>query len=178
VLWIMDCYPSRDDESTLDFKQRIGFFLEWALLRLATPATIPVRACLVIAGAHDDGWQHGFEAWSERFQRSHGDRRAMLGDLERRVAGLLDFWRRAQRDPPWYFPASSWAAASRSQAEVREKWAGSFGKMAERDYAPGYARLLAGDRDFSDESDFAALQTNAAHLRALIDLTGASGFTA
>ena len=95
----------------------------------------------------------------------------MLDDLERRVAGLLDFWRRAQHEPQWYFPATSWALVARGPDKAREQWAGSpRSKKAERDYAPGYARLLAGDRDFNAGADAKLLQDNAQHLRALIDL--------
>ena len=171
ALWIMDCYPSRETESKLDFKQRIAFFLEWALLRLHAPAKQPVRACVVIAGDYDDGWQRCFEAWSAEFERPRSDKHAMLEDLERRVAGLLDFWRRAQHEPQWYFPATSWALVARGPDKAREQWAGSpRSKKAERDYAPGYARLLAGDHDFNAGADAKLLQDNAQRLRALIDL--------
>jgi len=170
ALWLMDCYPSRDAESKLDFKQRIAFFLEWALLRLHAPAKRPVRACVVIDGDHDDGWQRGFASWNGQFETPRSDKHAMLEDLERRVAGLLEFWRRAQHEPQWYFPATSWALAMRGPDKARDQWVGARGKKAERDYAPGYARLLAGERDFSAGADLAALQANALRLRALIDL--------
>src|SRR5262249_9454847 len=105
AVWVMECYPTRDAESKLDFKARIAFFLEWALLRLETARVVPVRACVVIDGEHDDGWQHRFDAWQQRFETESAKRAAMLEDLERRVGGLVDFWRRAQRQPQWYFPA-------------------------------------------------------------------------
>lgn len=173
TLWIMECYPKRDAESELDFKPRISFFLEWALLRLATPAATPVRGRIVIAGEHDDGWQHAFEDWHERFRARGGrDAPALSADLERRVAGLIEFWRRAQRQPQWYFPATSWALVAGGPEKARERWLGGGRerKMAERDYAPGYARLLAGDRDFAAGVDLRRLQDNALRLRALIDL--------
>ena len=179
ALWIMDCYPSRTAESKLDFKQRIALFLEWALLRLNEPATRPVRTCVVVDGDHDDGWQRGFEAWNAQFERPRGDVQAMLEDLERRVAGLLDFWRRAQRQPQWYFPATSWAVVTGGPDKAREQWLGARKKNeGERDYAPGYARLLAGDRDFSAGADAAALHANAVHLRRLIDLARPPGAAA
>jgi exodeoxyribonuclease V gamma subunit len=170
ALWIMDCYPSRSGEKKLDFKQRIGFFLEWALLRLHAAEKIPVRACVVVDGDHDDGWQRGFENWNAQFEQPRSDKHAILDDLERRVAGLLDFWRRAQDEPQWYFPATSWALAVHGPEKASEQWLGARGKKAEREYAPGYARLLAGDRDFGAGEDLAALQANARRLRALIDL--------
>jgi exodeoxyribonuclease V gamma subunit len=171
ALWIMDCYPSRNAERKLDFKQRIGFFLEWALLRLHAAETIPVRACVVIDGDYDDGWQRSFEAWNAQFERPNSSRHALLEDVERRVAGLLEFWQRAQHEPQWYFPATSWALVTHGPDKAREQWAGSpRSKRAERDYAPGYAHLLAGDRDFGAGADLATLQANALHLRSLIDL--------
>jgi exodeoxyribonuclease V gamma subunit len=171
ALWIMDCYPSRNAERKLDFKQRIAFFLEWALLRLQAPAEHPVRACIVIDGDYDDGWQRGFDTWSAQFEQARGDKHAMLEDIERRVAGLLEFWQHAQHEPQWYFPATSWALVTHGPDKAREQWAGSpRSKRAERDYAPGYARLLARDRDFDAGADLAALHANALRLRALIDL--------
>jgi exodeoxyribonuclease V gamma subunit len=169
ALWVMECYPGRDAESKLDFKPRIGFFLEWALLRLTQASARPVRACIVIAGEYD-GWQHSFDAWNAHFVQAGGrDAADMLDDLERRVAALVAFWRHAQREPPWYLPATSWAAVH-SIDKAREKWLGTRSARAERDYAPGYARLLVGDRDFSDGEDIAALHAAALQLRALIDL--------
>jgi len=171
ALWIMDCYPGRNAKRPLDFKQRIAFFLEWALLRLHAPAKIPVRASVVIDDGYDDGWQSSFGNWNARFEAARSDKHAPLEDLERRVAGLINFWRRAQREPQWYFPATSWALVMQGPEKAREQWAGSpRSKRAERDYAPGYARLLARDRDFDAGADLAALQANALHLRALIDL--------
>ncbi|HSC11012.1 MAG TPA: exodeoxyribonuclease V subunit gamma [Rhodanobacteraceae bacterium] len=171
ALWIMDCYPGRNAKRSLDFKQRIAFFLEWALLRLHAPAKIPVRASVVIDDGYDDGWQRSFETWNARFEEPRTDRRESLEDVERRVAGLLDFWRRAQHEPQWYFPATSWALVTHGPEKAREQWAGSArSKRAERDYAPGYARLLARDRDFDAGVDLAALHANALHLRSLIDL--------
>jgi exodeoxyribonuclease V gamma subunit len=171
ALWIMDCYPCRNAKRPLDFKQRIAFFLEWALLRLHAPAKIPVRASVVIDDGYDDGWQRSFGNWNARFEEARSDKHAPLEDLERRVAGLINFWRRAQREPQWYFPATSWALVMHGPEKAREQWAGSpRSKRAERDYAPGYARLLARDRDFDAGADLAALHANAVHLRALIDL--------
>ena len=173
TLWVMDCYPGRDAESKLDFKQRIGFFLEWALLRLHMPAPCPVRACIVIDGKYDGDWQDRFDRWHSAFEPSRAG--TMLMDLERRVAGLLDFWRRGQHDPQWYFPATSWLLAMGDEDAARAQWTGSRNKKSERDYAPGYARLLAGERSFDGGIDFTALKENASHLRQLIVLDDPMG---
>jgi exodeoxyribonuclease V gamma subunit len=174
ALWIMDCYPRRDATSKLDFKARIAFFLEWALLRLRqADDRRPLRATVVVAGEHDDGWQRGFDLWNAQFERERGARTAMLDDLARRVTALVEFWQRSQYQPQWYFPVTSWAAAIGGIDGAREAWLGATagrGKKGEREYSPGYARLLAGDRDFGDGADFATLLANARRLRALIDL--------
>jgi exodeoxyribonuclease V gamma subunit len=172
--WVMDLYPTKDKASELDFKQRIPFFLEWALLRLDDPAgQCRVGACLLVAGEQDDPWAERFDLWDRRFIETPAERESYLRDLERRVAGLLEFWQRSQRQPQWYFPVTSWAAATSDAEAARQKWLGGFNNRAERDYAPGYARLLAGDREFGDgdDADFKALQDNAARLYTLIDLS-------
>ena len=176
TLWRMELYPGRDGEDALDFKSRIGFFLEWALLRLADPAPARrVRACVVVArGRKDDhSWERGFNGWDDAFTgtASASGREAMLADLEHRVHGLLDFWQRSQRHPQWYFPATSWAAATQDADAAGAQWLGDFGRRAERDYAPGFARLLAGDREF-DGAGFEVLRENAVLLFNLIDLDG------
>jgi len=174
ALWIMDCYPRRDATSKLDFKARIVFFVEWALLRLSqADDRRAVRACVVVSGEHDDGWQRGFDAWHAQFERERGARTRMLDDLERRVGGLVEFWQRSQYQPQWYFPVTSWAAALGGIDGAREAWLGATagrGRKGEREYTPGYARLLAGERKFGDGADFVMLQANARHLRTLIDL--------
>jgi len=175
TLWLMELYPGRNGEAALDFKARIGFFLEWALLRLADPdAAHRVRACVVVTRDHDDGWERGFNEWDDRFAGNDAGREAMLADLDARVLGLLDFWRRSQRQPQWYFPLSSWFAATKDADATRERWLGSFKLRGERDYAPGYARLLAGEREF-DGADFEILRENALHLSGLIELRDDTG---
>jgi len=170
ALWLMECYPKRARESELDFKARIPFFLDWALLRLARPAGVPVHACIVIDGKHDDGWQHGFADWNREFGRA-ADPLAMRAELEHRVAELVAFAQRGQAAPQWYFPGTSWALVTAGPEKARECWLGMRGKKGERDYAPGYARLLAGARDFAADADFTRLFANARYLRALIDLS-------
>jgi exodeoxyribonuclease V gamma subunit len=63
----------------------------------------------------------------------------------------------------------------RGPDKARDQWVGARGKTAERDYAPGYARLLAGDRDFCAGTDAKLLHDNAQRLRDLIDLAHSLG---
>jgi len=174
TFWVMDVYPGKAKESDLDFKARIGFFLEWALLRLDDPdGRHAVRACAVIAGERDCRWEHSFNHWDRAFVATGSDKEAMLHELDRRVGGLVEFWLRSQRHPQWYFPATSWAAVQGGIEAAAKRWSGStdpFGKRGEREYAPGYARLLAGEREFDAGAAADALLENAERLQSLINL--------
>ncbi|MEO8010823.1 MAG: hypothetical protein ABI650_04180, partial [Dokdonella sp.] len=94
-----------------------------------------------------------------------------LDDIEARVIGLLDFWEKSQQQPQWYFPSTSWIAVGGDSKAATAKWAGSHETTGERDYSNGYARLLAGERDFSDQHEYASLHDNATRLLDLISLT-------
>jgi exodeoxyribonuclease V gamma subunit len=95
----------------------------------------------------------------------------MIGDLENRVFELIAFWQQSQQQQQWYFPKTSWTSLAGDANKAIEDWAGSFERTGERDYSPGYARMLAGERDFSEEADYELLRKNAIHLYALINLT-------
>lgn len=187
IRWVFDVYPGKKGEATLGFKERIGFFLEWALARLADPAgTQAVRACIVIDGDRAD-WQDSFNRWDDAFMTAvHADdasaRQRMLADLTHRVTKLLGFWLDAQQQPAWYFPATSWAAATDSKIPpmaATRKWMSLHDATGERDYSPGYARLLAGERDFSPEHpEYALLEATAAQLWRWITLAAAVGGSA
>ena len=180
VRWIMEAYPGKA-EVKLDFKARIGFFLKWALVRLDdSHRDRAVRACVIVdvdPKKMDKGvWGTSFNEWDGRYMDAvnRGDSIAaqtMIGDIERRVAGLLAFWQQSQQQPQWYFPRTSWAAVGEESGAATAKWVGDYQQTGERDYSGGYARLLAGERDFSDEIDYALLRENADRLRELITLT-------
>lgn len=172
--WVIEVRPGRT-EAGLGFRERITLFLRWALLRLGTPASRAVRAALV-AKAHEgrgaaDAWTRCIGAWDAAFVAADAiTQAAWSADLERRVGGLLDFFRASQRHPRWYFPKTSWAALGDDPGVATREWSGGEYALGERDYAPGYASLLAGERDFADGADRDELVRNAAHLRALIEL--------
>lgn len=168
--WQFEVYPGKAEDK-LGFRERVPFFLEWALLRLSTEPATPVRACLLTDGA-EHAWEAMFNGWDEDYLAADADRsRAMRDDLTARVAALLDLWRQAQRYPLPYFPKTSWAALDERPDRAQQTWTGSFGHPGERDYAPGYAWLLAGEADFSpDQPAFAGLQALAARLLRLINL--------
>ena len=171
--WVLDVRPGKT-ETDLGFRERIGLFLRWALLRLDTPSGCAVRVALVAAphrGRREaDAWSRRFNAWDAAFVAADGATQGRrLADLERRVCGLLDFFAASQRQPRWYFPKTSWLALGDDADAASREWVGGDHHLGERDYAPGYARLLAGERDFSDMHDRAELARHAAHLRSLIE---------
>ena len=180
--WIMDAFPGKE-ESDLDFRQRIGLFIEWALLRLDDAhGERPATLCLLCKGKKHP-WQDALNAWDARFTRAasagvHATVATMADDLRARVRQLIALWRDFQADPRWYFPKTSWAAATSTKPDDAAKtWRGAtgrWGSKGERDYEPGYARLLArllaGDVGFDDGSDdYDLLVEKAALLHALIE---------
>lgn len=179
-LWIMEAHPGKSEDK-LDFKARIGFFLSWALIRLEDAYRgRAVRGCAVAKlpskSAAPDRWSRSFNQWDDAYMAAvySGEDttvQRMIDDIERRVTGLLQFWQISQQHPQWYFPATSWLATGNDEHAASTKWLGGYNGRGERDYSPGYARVLAGERDFSDEGDAALLLSNALHLRDLITLT-------
>ncbi|MEO5830561.1 MAG: exodeoxyribonuclease V subunit gamma [Rhodanobacter sp.] len=160
-------------EAELDFKERVPMFLDWALLRLHSAQAggrLPaVRLCPLLDG-EERPWQGGINGWDARFLLGDAAQQAaMLDELQRRVRQLLSWWIEAQATPRWYFPKSAWAAISEriypnkrssksadpdhvdepGQLNIGSSWIADHGGVGERDYAPGYSHLLAGDVDFA-----------------------------
>lgn len=172
--WLFDVFPDKKNEDALTFKERIGLFIEWALLRLDDAnGLLPVRALILIP---QDGhpWQDTLNAWDDTFMQacrendvSRAD--AMRADLARRVEALFAFWVDAQQQPRWYFPKTSWeVSGAKSNPKPEEVWSGGF-LVGERDYAPGYAAVLARDARFkAGHADYEALTSNARLLFGLI----------
>lgn len=164
-------------ERDLHFKYRVPLFLDWALLRLQHDGMRgdPCRRIQPIALADKPSWCPALARWDMAFVDADLETRGrMRMELEDRVVRLLDCWARASDTPHWYFPKTSWdVAGMKTRAEVQalldaaardghaldpaptlpsvgSAWAGGFGSTGERDYEPGYSRLLAGDLEFPD----------------------------
>lgn len=160
----------------------------------AAPAAIRMSG-LVKGNQHP--WQDGINDWDEHFVTAKSkEREAMRANLAGRVGKLLHWWTKAQQLPAWYFPKTSWEAlTSLAKAEaaraakpddeqsaamnklgiedpaisVGSAWIATHkGGTGERDYAPGYSRLLAGDVDFSEGDELTALFTFAQQLHQCI----------
>ena len=181
TLWLLEVIPGKK-ETALDFKLTIGVFIRWALLRLSDSAgKRAVRVC-VVAEKPDGSVTGPYADWDARFLRALKDddmgiANAMLDDLRRRLLGLITFWRQSIGHPRWYFPKTSSAADPSDSGAASAVWLGGDFSSGERDYSPGYARLLASDRDFDEGEDFEQLCANAEHLRTLIDVSASDRVT-
>lgn len=152
--WVMDVFPGKT-EADLDFGKRAGLFLEWALARLAGPDDTASLRLLAVCKADKKGgerWQQAINAWDERFCTQPIERAARRADLHARIGGLLDLHAASLAAPLSYFPRTSAVAATR-EAGIEAAWLSGYRHTGERDYAPGYTALLAGDECFADDSD-------------------------
>jgi exodeoxyribonuclease V gamma subunit len=188
-------------EKDLNFKDRVPMFLDWALLRLHSArscGTLPSVRLRALVDGDERPWQEGINVWDERFVQANSIlRTTMLGELEQRLAQLLAWWIAAQSAPRWYFPKSAWEAIKdrvcSAKTKVSEKSEGEAddaaspeppitigsawiathkGGTGERDYAPGYSHLLAGEVEFVDDStELQALAAFAMELHECISMT-------
>lgn len=179
-LWLFDAFVERKNEAELEFKERIPLFLEWALLR-ASRWPEPVRLC-ALTRQGEGSWVVSLNALDDRTRAAvAAGEAAMLAelhaDLLRRLRGLAEYYLRSRQRPGGYFPKASWRAGrpEAAPAQVAAAFDGSGHGRGERDFGPGYARLLARGVAFADGgADFLALQTDAIALRRLIEFdTGA-----
>ncbi len=179
-------------EKDLDFKDRVPMFMDWALLRLHTAGGGGRMPTVRLATLVDDeipSWSGALNAWDEAFVEAAPEERSqLLSDLQRRLSRLLHWWQQAQGRPRWYFPKTAWKAiqptvSPRSgaggqddrepaPANVESIWVATHdGGTGERDYAPGYSRLLAGGVDFAGGSnELAELHRFALALHECIDM--------
>lgn len=141
-LCLFDAKPG----GNVEFRELLPFFIDLAALRLALGAN--VSACFV-----DNGQKSTSPVASSALlasMRAQDDEQLRHG-----LRRLIDAARAARTQPALYFPKTAWAWATaaadkRSQA-ARKAWeGGDFAGIGERDYAPGYADLLARDLDFLD----------------------------
>lgn len=175
---LLRAFPGKEGklkaEKDLDFKDRVPMFLDWALLRMHTAradASPPAVRLGALLDNVEPAWPAALNVWDEAFMRADaGTRTALLADLEQRVAQLLEWWAQAQGRPHWYFPKIAWATIQPTinpkrpgdegnpddppPGNVDSVWvSGHEGGTGERDYSPGYSRLLTGTTDFSEDSD-------------------------
>jgi len=175
ALWLLDVRPGRKNEQ-LGFDVRVPLFLQWALLRLSAPDGVDVRACLLHGDMDAAGdWMPSIAHWCDAFAQAvaAGDAatvESMRDDLAARVAALAGCHASAATQPPAYYPRTSWAVLTRPQDTVKV-WEGTRQHPGERDYAPGYTALLAGELSLEEGAALDAVLAFAHRLLRLIDLT-------
>ena len=180
----------------LHFGDLVPAFLDWALLRLQRRGTTPAPVRLTVLADGDTALATRVNVWDEAYCAADDDTRERLDhDLVARVAGLVGLWQRGCAGDLRYHPRTATAllrkiancrdegitgdAALRKAAHaIRGTWIATYkDAQGERDYAPGYARLLEGDLVFGDaesDPDMTALEQLLAAATAidrLLDLT-------
>ncbi len=160
---VLALYPDKKIKE-LDYGKRIPVFLQWALLRLDPAlADRPVAIVWLLKepSADDVMWR----AWEHAWQQANAPVRAsMQAQLTTSVTDLLSMFAQAQEQPSAYFPKSA------SARDFNAAWLGGFNRTGERDYAPGYARLLAGELTFVDDTEQVALKAVADRIEAALAL--------
>ncbi|MEO5962271.1 MAG: exodeoxyribonuclease V subunit gamma [Thermomonas sp.] len=161
---LLALYPGKKMKE-LDYGKRIPLLLQWALLRLDPAlADRPVEIVWLLKEppGEDAPWQAWEQAWQ---QAAPTHRESMRAQLTTSVTDLLALFQQAQEQPSAYFPKAA-SAGGNSEKE----WVGGFNKKGERDYAPGYARLLAGELTFADGAEQLALQAVVDRIEAALAL--------
>lgn len=197
-------FPSTADHGgvkkpeALTFADRVPAFLHWAVLRLQRAhgdAPAPVLLTMLAEGEPDLAAQ--CNAWDRRYRSADpATRGAMAADLRHRLRALVELLQAGREGRSWFYPRSAWKAickkpegaqdlpawAAAVAKDVAGVWVAEFGEHdGERDFAPGFARLLEGELIFGDpEADpgnrvLHALLRDAEQVNALILLGGSGG---
>jgi len=140
---LLEVAPSKE-EKALHFGVRVPLFLRWAALRLSTER--PVRMALIgKKGLASVGAE--MAAQDTAFLHCHGAARdALANGLHQQLRHFFCFADDVRAQRKRYSPNASWVAASEALDDgeaVISAWQGSSHSIGERDYAPGYAGLLA-----------------------------------
>lgn len=160
-LWLVEFC---DDAKKVDaLQRRLDLLLRFAVLALQdAPGVAAMQAALVSPS--------GRLAWSCQLHLTTAQIASRRGELQHIIDVLVGAYLSAADEPCGYFPATSTAVLRGKDPE--EAWRGGEYARGERDWAPGYAWLLAGERRFWDADDPAAavLADTARALEALLAL--------
>jgi exodeoxyribonuclease V gamma subunit len=130
------------------FRELLPFYIDLAALRLASGAA--VSAYFVEKGKK--GGQPAVPPALLEAIQSQSDAQLRGG-----LRGLIRASQATHEHPTLFFPKTAWewatADADKRDAAARKAWqSDDFARAGERDYAPGYAGLLARDLDFLDRN--------------------------
>ena len=160
TLWLIDFVANPKHFGELG--RQLDLLLRAALLGLSLPADGRLHVLRLAPDKQDD--------WAARLSLNGAAAHAGRGLLEQIVAVMLSHWQAAEAQPLSWFPKSS--AALLEDRDVAEAWYGDSHTRGERDWEPGYAWLLAGERQFWLPSDAAepAFAATAASLSSLLGM--------
>ncbi|PJK07088.1 exodeoxyribonuclease V subunit gamma [Lysobacteraceae bacterium NML08-0793] len=148
--------PVQDDKGEwidpkLRFDKRCRIFIDYLVTRLSLPQSVPLHC--TVSWSRRDPWLASLNQADALYRSGELPRER----LEARLAWLVEAWLAAPAHPRRYFPRTSWAAWEAMQKDggdgvliakaIANAWDGFGG--GERDYSPGYTRLLAGDETFA-----------------------------
>jgi exodeoxyribonuclease V gamma subunit len=159
ALWLLDWSPR--EAGSRELARQLRLLLRWCLLQLATPADAPPARLLLLNRDGADDWATRLDQLAQTAPRG-----ALAAAARARLEGLLALYLDAARRPLAYFPKAS--AALLDGKEAASVWLGGPRQRGERDYAPGYARLLAGDAAFWRDPD-SGFGATIERLQALLD---------
>ncbi|MDR3388328.1 MAG: exodeoxyribonuclease V subunit gamma [Rudaea sp.] len=140
--WLFDAKPA----GSAGFRELLPFFIDLAALRLAFGASVQAY---FVEKAKKPGQTAVPPELLEPMLAQNAEQ------LREGLRSLIRAGQAARAQPALYFPQTAWAWAAadpdKRDAAARNAWHGDgFAKTGERDYAPGYAGLLARDLDFLD----------------------------
>ena len=145
VLPRYDAKKDKWQDVELDFSKRVPAFIDWLAARLSLPFEVPLRC--TFSTLDPNPWAAQLNAADDALRRGALAR----ATLEDRLVRLIAWWQSAAQHPLRYFPRTSWAAWQAAHDEgvdvaslVRKAWTSADFRTGERDYAPGYAAMLAG----------------------------------
>jgi exodeoxyribonuclease V gamma subunit len=130
---------------TAGLKDLLGYYIDWAVLQLSRPG--------VVQGEYlEPGTKNQPVRRASLLQVIHAQD---ANQLRRGLRTLIEESRRAEQQPLLFFPkaALAWALAKPDERrhKARLAWEGDgHNQVGERDYAPGYAALLARGLDLFD----------------------------
>jgi exodeoxyribonuclease V gamma subunit len=164
TLWLVEFVPDRKRFAALS--SQLDLMLRAAVVGLSLSEGESLRVQRIAPGKHDE--------WADGLSVEASSVAAARPSMERFVQSLATLWRQAQANPLGYFPKSTDALLS--ERDVEAAWLGGPRTLGERDWAPGYAWMLAGERSFWEAEDLAhaGFVDTAQRLQALLSLRWAT----
>nr|WP_282452674.1 exodeoxyribonuclease V subunit gamma [Lysobacter sp. CAU 1642] len=141
VLWLVEF--ADEPKRFKGLSGRLDLALRAALLGLCLQPGEALQVLRLAPGKQD--------SWAATLSLEASDLTVRRAGLEQVVSTIARSWEAALREPLAYFPKASQALLE--DGDIAGAWLGSDRQTGERDWSPGYAWLLAGEREFWDARD-------------------------